>query len=255
MSDCSTMTDQPPPPGPTAAGASRTFDLVIFDCDGVLVDSEIISCLTVVRMFERHGVPCDLATVLTRYLGRPASTVTDDFARLARRPLPADFVDSWRAELFESFARDLVPVPGAREAVEALRRSAIDYCLASSGDEERIGVALRKAGLFDFFEGRIFSTTMVERGKPAPDLFLLAAATHGAAPGRCVVVEDSVAGVAAARAAGMTAVAFTAGSHYRVMDQTQPLLDAGASCVAASMPELRLLLARMNAGGVAPVDP
>jgi len=246
------MADHTPPPAPAAAGAS--FDLVIFDCDGVLVDSEVISCRTVARMFERHGVRCDLATVLTRYLGRPASTVTDDFARLARRPLPPGFVDDWRAELFEAFARDLLPMPGAREAVEALRLSAIDYCLASSGDEERIEVALRKAGLFDFFEGRIFSTTMVERGKPAPDLFLLAAATRGVTPGRCVVVEDSVAGIVAARAAGMTAVAFTAGSHYRVLDQTQPLLDAGASCVAASMPELRLRLARMNAAGVAAAD-
>jgi HAD superfamily hydrolase (TIGR01509 family) len=248
------MTHPPPPPQPAAADASRAFDLVIFDCDGVLVDSEIISCLTVVRVFERHGVACDLATVLTRYLGRPASTVTDDFVRLARRPLPTGFVDDWRTELFEAFARQLLPVPGAREAVEALRRSAIDYCLASSGDEERIEVALRKAGLFDFFEGRIFSTTMVERGKPAPDLFLLAAATRGVAPSRCVVVEDSVAGVVAAGAAGMTAVAFTAGSHYQVMDQTQPLLDAGASCVATSMPELQRRLAQMNAPGVAPVN-
>ena len=247
------MTDHPPLPEPAAAGASRTFGLVIFDCDGVLVDSEIISCLTVARMLERHGVRCDVTTVLTRYLGRPASTVIDDFTRLARRPLPPGFVDDWRAELFEAFARDLVPMPGAREAVEALRLSAIAYCLASSSDEERIEVALRKAGLFDFFEGRIFSTTMVERGKPAPDLFLLAAATRGVAPGRCVVVEDSVAGVVAARAAGMTAVAFTAGSHYRVIDQTQPLLDAGAACVAASMPELRLCLARMNAAGVTPL--
>jgi HAD superfamily hydrolase (TIGR01509 family) len=246
------MADHTPPPAPAAAGAS--FDLVIFDCDGVLVDSEIISCRTVASMFARHGVRCDLATVLTRYLGRPASTVTDDFARLARRPLPPGFVDDWRTELFEAFARDLVSVPGARETVEALRRSAIDYCLASSGDEERIDIVLRKAGLFDFFDGRIFSTTMVDRGKPAPDLFLLAAATRGVTPGRCVVVEDSVAGIVAARAAGMTAVAFTAGSHYRVLDQTQPLLDAGASCVAASMPELRLRLARMNAAGVAAAD-
>jgi HAD superfamily hydrolase (TIGR01509 family) len=248
------MTHRPSLREPVAAGASRAFDLVIFDCDGVLVDSEIISCLTVVRMLERHGVPCDLATVLTRYLGRPASTVTDDFVRLARRPLPTGFVDDWRAELFEAFARDLMPVPGAREAVEALRRSAIDYCVASSGDGERIEVALRKAGLFDYFEGRIFSTTMVERGKPAPDLVLLAAGARGAAPCRCVVVEDSVAGGVAACAAGMTAVAFTAGSHYQVMDQTQPLLDAGASYVAASMPELRLHLARMNAPGVAAAD-
>jgi HAD superfamily hydrolase (TIGR01509 family) len=248
------MANQPPLAEPTAAGAPRTFDLVIFDCDGVLVDSEVISCLTVARMFERHGVPCDLATVMTRYLGRPASMVTDDFARLAQRPLPPGFVVDWRTELFEAFARDLLPVPGAREAVEALRLSAIDYCLASSGDEERIEVALRKAGLFDFFEGRVFSTTMVERGKPAPDLFLLAAATHGVAPSRCVVVEDSIAGVVAARSAGMTAVAFTAGSHYRVIDQTQPLLDAGASCVATSMPELRLRLARMNAAGLTAAD-
>jgi HAD superfamily hydrolase (TIGR01509 family) len=234
-----------------AGAASCSFDLVIFDCDGVLVDSEVLSCGTVVRVFERHGVPCDLATVLTRYLGRPASTVTDDYVRLAGRPLPAAFMTDWRADLFESFAQHLVAMPGAREAVEALRRLAMDYCLASSGNEERIEFALRKAGLFELFEGRTFSTTMVERGKPAPDLFLLAAATRGVIPSRCVVIEDSVAGVTAARAAGMTAVAFTGGSHFQVMDQTQSLLDAGASCVVPSMEDLRVRVARMDASGLA----
>jgi HAD superfamily hydrolase (TIGR01509 family) len=238
-------------PDPGAGTASPAFDLVIFDCDGVLVDSEILSCGTVVRAFARYGVACDLSTVVKRYLGRPASTVTDDYVRLARRPLPAGFVADWRADLFQAFAQHVAAMPGAREAVEALPQFGMDYCLASSGDEERIEVALHKAGLFDLFEGRIFSTTMVERGKPAPDLFLLAAATRGVAPSRCVVVEDSVAGVTAARAAGMTAVAFTGGSHFRVMDQTQPLLDAGASYVARSMAEVRAHLPLMGAPGLA----
>lgn len=224
-------------------GLSRpasAFDLVIFDCDGVLIDSETISCTAVTRIMARHGVACDLPEVLSRFLGRSASAVTDHYVSVAKRPLPKDFVDEWRNHLFEAFARDLTAIEGTRQAVEAL---GVPYCVASSSDEERLEFTLRKTALWDLFEGRIFSTTMVANGKPAPDVFLLAAATAGVAPQRCLVIEDSVNGITAAKAAGMTAYGFTAGSHFAVIDQEPALLGAGADRIIGSMHELQSRLA------------
>jgi HAD superfamily hydrolase (TIGR01509 family) len=223
-------------PGARRAG----FKLVIFDCDGVLVDSEIISCQTVANLLTRHGVACDLPAALTRFLGRAAHVVTDDFVRVAKAPLPPDFVTQWRTELFEEFARSLSQIPGARAAIEALD---VPYCVASSSDEERIELALRKTGLWDLFEGHVFSSTMVARGKPAPDVFLLAASVAGVDPEQCLVVEDSVSGIRAAKAAGMTAFGFTAGSHFAVLNQTEALIGAGADAIVGSMRELQSRLA------------
>ena len=227
--------------GPRLPGGE--FGLVIFDCDGVLVDSETLSCAAVARIMERHGVACGARDALVRFLGRPASAVTDDYVRRAQRPLPADFVQQWRADLFDAFSRSLAPVEGAREAVEAVAATGAMYCIASSSDEERIGIALRKTGLWELFDKRIFSTTMGANGKPAPDLFLLAASAMGVEPQRCLVVEDSVSGVIAAKAAAMTAYGFTGGSHYAVVDQTEDLLGAGADRIVGSMRALRASIA------------
>jgi len=213
------------------------FDLVILDCDGVLVDSEIISCRTVSDMLRPLDPTYDLPFVIQRYLGRPASAVIEDYERLTGQPAPATFTRDWRRRLFDTFTRDLAPVPGIREAVEGL---ACDYCVASSSDEERIEHCLRTTGLWDLFEGRIFSTTRVARGKPAPDLFLLAARERGAVPARCLVIEDSVSGVKAGKAAGMTVYGLTAGSHYDVLDQRHALVDAGADRLLSSWRELSM---------------
>lgn len=211
------------------------FDLVILDCDGVLVDSEVISCRTLVDILSPLDPSYDLQTVMRRYLGRPSSAIVEDYERMTGRPASTDFTEDWRARLFATFARELQPVEGVRSVVEAF---AIDYCVASSSDEERIEICLRKAELWDLFEGRIFSTTRVRRGKPAPDLFLLAASEHGVAPERCLVIEDSVSGVTAAKAARMTVYGLAAGSHFAVLDQRQALLDAGADRVLESWREL-----------------
>jgi HAD superfamily hydrolase (TIGR01509 family) len=226
------------PPATTPA-----FELVIFDCDGVLVDSEILSCGVVASVLNRHGVACDLPDALDRFLGRPSSAVTDHLVRMSSQPLSADFIGRWRTELFDAFSRGLESMPGAREAVASL---AVPYCLASSSDEQRIEHALRKTGLWELFEGRIFSTTMVARGKPAPDVFLLAAASSGVDPRRCLVVEDSVSGIVAAKAAGMTAWGFTAGSHFAVLDRAPHLVGAGADGIIGSMDDLRARLAALD---------
>lgn len=215
----------------------QPFDLVILDCDGVLVDSETISCQTLVDILSPFDASYDLEAVMRRYLGRPASAVIEDYERMTGRPASADFTRDWRAQLFAAFRSDLRPVEGVRDAIESF---ASDYCVASSSDEERIEICLRKAVLWDLFEGRIFSTTRVKRGKPAPDLFLLAASERGVAPERCLVIEDSVSGVTAAKAAGMTAYGLAAGSHFAVLDQRQALLAAGADRLFESWRELAL---------------
>lgn len=213
------------------------FDLVILDCDGVLVDSETISCRILAELLSPLDPDYDLPRVMRRYLGRPASAVIEDYERMTGEPAPDSFRRDWRARLFSAFARDLQPIAGVREAVEAFDA---DYCVASSSDEERIELCLRQADLWDLFEGRIFSTTRVQRGKPAPDLFLLAASERGVAPERCLVVEDSVSGVIAAKAAGMTAFGLAAGSHFTVLDQREALKDAGADRLLGSWRELSM---------------
>lgn len=213
------------------------YNLVILDCDGVLVDSEVISCRTVADILSPFDPNANLPAIMHRYLGRPASAVIEDYERLAARPASAGFTQDWRARLFANFERDLMPVEGVRDAVEAL---SCDYCVASSSDEERIEICLRKTGLWDLFAGRIFSTTRVQRGKPAPDLFLLAARERGVAPEHCLVIEDSVSGVIAAKAAGMTAFGLVAGSHFEVLDQRRELMVAGADHLLESWGELAL---------------
>jgi HAD superfamily hydrolase (TIGR01509 family) len=211
------------------------FDLVIFDCDGVLVDSEVISCGVVALVLSRWGVPCVPEEAFRRYLGRPASAVTEDYMRLSGRPLPASFMSEWRSRLFAELKRGLRPIEGVRSAIEAL---GIPFCLASSSDPLRIALSLRLAGLDDLFTGRIFSTTMVRNGKPAPDLFLLAAETMGMAPASCLVIEDSVSGIHAAKAAGMTAFGFTGGAHHSLLPMADALVEAGADAMLGAMAEL-----------------
>ncbi len=213
------------------------FGLVILDCDGVLVDSEVIGCRILVDILSPFDPGFDLAAVMQRYLGRPSGAVVEDYERMTGRPAPADFARDWRARLFSAFRSHLQAVEGVREAVEAFGS---DYCVASSSDEERIELCLRTAGLWDLFEGRIFSTTRVQRGKPAPDLFLLAARERGVAPERCLVIEDSVSGVTAAKAAGMTAYGLAAGSHFAVLDQRPALVAAGADRLFESWRDLAL---------------
>ncbi len=214
------------------------FDLVILDCDGVLVDSEIISCGTLADILSPLDPAYNLPFVMRRFLGRPASAVIADYERLTGGAAPPGFTADWRHRLFAAFSAGLKPIEGVREAVEGL---GCDYCVASSSDGERIEHCLRATGLWDLFAGRIFSTTRVERGKPAPDLFLLAARERGTTPGRCLVIEDSVSGVQAGKAAGMTVYGLTAGSHFGVVNQRDALLAAGADRILGSWRELAMV--------------
>lgn len=178
---------------------------VIFDCDGVLVDTEGTSAEVLARLLSDAGLPTTPADCMRDYRGRSMASVLALASQRRGGPLPGDLPDRYYAEIEGVFARELAPVPGV---VDALDRIALPSCVASSGPHRKMAVTLRRTGLWERFDGRIFSATEVASGKPAPDLFLHAARAMGFAPASTAVVEDSVPGVAAARAAGMRALGF-----------------------------------------------
>jgi HAD superfamily hydrolase (TIGR01509 family) len=207
---------------PSSRSARR--DLIIFDCDGVLVDSELLSCNALIECLRRHAIEIDLETAIDRFLGRSAQAVRD-YCALHGRRLPDDFLGELRVAVRAAFSDALKPIPGAAAVLRNLRNP---YCVASSSDLERIDHSLRLTGLAQMVGGRVFSADMVRNGKPAPDLFLHAAASMGAAPGRTLVIEDSVSGVQAAKAAGMTVWGFVGGSHLASREGRGRLEAAGA---------------------------
>jgi HAD superfamily hydrolase (TIGR01509 family) len=208
------------------------FDLVIFDCDGVLVDSEPISA----RIFANHlravGLPMSDEEVDRRFRGRSMAACLRLVEELRGSRLPGSFIDDLQRDTFAAFRGQLKPVDGVEAVLDALR---VPFCVASSGEHEKMRVTLGLTGLWPRFEGRIFSASEVEHGKPAPDLFLHAAAKMGAEPSRSAVVEDSLPGVAAGVAAGMTVFGHSARSDR------EALAAAGAETFE-TMDELHRLL-------------
>ncbi|MGW5215443.1 HAD family hydrolase [Streptomyces sp. NPDC004051] len=185
------------------------YDLVIFDNDGVLVDSEPISNRLLAGYLTELGHPTSYEDSIRDYMGSAMHRVHDLVEQRTGQRLPADFDDVFHARVFDAFERELKPVTGAVEILERLAADGVPYCVASSGSHERIRVGHRTTGLDRWFdEERIFSSQDVGRGKPAPDLFLYAAERMGVAPEQCVVVEDSPLGVQAAVAAGMDVYGF-----------------------------------------------
>jgi HAD superfamily hydrolase (TIGR01509 family) len=208
------------------------FELVIFDCDGVLVDSEAITCRVTAEALTEIGLPKTTAECMRDYVGRWWPDSVEMIEAELGRPLPEGFTQEYRERQNAALAAGVDPVPGV---VEALDRIPLANCVASNGPLEKMAITLGAAGLLERFEGRIFSAAHVERGKPAPDLFLHAAACLGANPGACAVVEDSPLGVVAARAAGMAAFGYGAGSDAAA-------LRAAGATAFASMDELPGLL-------------
>jgi HAD superfamily hydrolase (TIGR01509 family) len=217
-----------------------SFDLIIFDCDGVLVDSEVISCRTHAQMLTRHGYPITVEQVHERFLGRSSREARLEIERELGRSLPGDLEIELRAELYRSFEESLEAIPGIAQALADISRP---VCVASSGSPERIRTSLTLTGLYDRFAPNLFSAAQVPNGKPAPDLFLFAAAQMQMAPSRCLVVEDSIPGVIAARAAGMAVLGFHGGSHCRP-STAAALRDAGAGATFDDMRQLPDLIDR-----------
>jgi HAD superfamily hydrolase (TIGR01509 family) len=209
------------------------IDLVIFDCDGVLVDSERITNGIFAEMLGAIGLPVTLETVLDWFLGR---SMTDCLARIQAelgRPVPDDFLPSYRERCRQALESQLLPVRGV---VETIDRLSMPYCVASSGDHDKMRTTLGITGLLPRFEGRLFSAADVARGKPAPDVFLWAATQMGADPSRTVVVEDTEVGVRAGVAARMTVFG------YAEFADPDRLRQAGAARVFSKMSRLPELL-------------
>ncbi|MEV8038706.1 HAD family hydrolase [Streptomyces sp. NPDC086182] len=205
------------------------YDLIIFDNDGVLVDSEPISNTLLAAYLTELGHPTSYEDSLRDYMGSAMHRIHDLIMERTGQRLPEDFDDVFHARVFAAFERELKPVPGAGQVLEKLTADGVPYCVASSGSHERIRVGHRTTGLDRWFDdGRVFSSQDVGRGKPAPDLFLHAAERMGVRPEKCAVVEDSPLGVRAANAAGMDVYGFTAMTPAdRLAGATQLFSDMG----------------------------
>jgi HAD superfamily hydrolase (TIGR01509 family) len=204
--------------------------LLIFDCDGVLVDSEPLSCRIDAEILTECGAPYTAEEVARDFTG---VSVKDQITRIESERgirLPDDFTERLNRTLFKRFETDLKPIEGVRDAILSLP---FPRCVASSSIPERIALSLRVTGLADLFEN-IFSSTQVARGKPAPDLFLHAANQMNARPEDCLVIEDSTAGVQAALAAGMRVIGFVGGSHCGP-EHAEKLRQAGAQAILHRM--------------------
>lgn len=182
--------------------------LLILDNDGVLVDSEPIAVRLDTEMLAELGWRVSADEVIERFTGRSEAVLLETAETYLGRPLPDGWAEARRRRFRDAFEAELRPVEGLLEALDAVDALGIATCVASSGTHAKIEHSLRRCGLYERFEGRIFSGTEVAHAKPAPDLFLHAAAAMGVAPAECLVVEDSEAGVAAALAAGMRVLAY-----------------------------------------------
>jgi HAD superfamily hydrolase (TIGR01509 family) len=203
------------------------LDLIIFDCDGVLIDSEVLSCRCLCEVLAIHGVKLELAEALELFLGRSTAAVLQYYDAHGRA-LPDNFLSDLKRRVRKAFQSSLQPIPGVGSVLSSLQ---VPHCVASSSDLDRVSFSLALAGLTPHFDGRIYTSQMVARGKPAPDLFLYAAAKMQAEPARTLVIEDSVSGIAAAKAAGMKMWGFVGGSHYESRDGRAMLYGAGADRV------------------------
>ncbi|MCG2625810.1 HAD family hydrolase [Bradyrhizobium sp. WYCCWR 13023] len=206
-------------------------DLIIFDCDGVLVDSELLSCRCLSEVLAEFGLQLSVEQALQLFLGRSTRAIEQHYRDLGQ-VLPSEFLLRLKARVLETFAEALQPIPGVGTVLSELKTPS---CVASSSDLDRVSLSLDVTGLAPHFSDRLYTAQMVRHGKPAPDLFLHAAGKMQASPSRTLVIEDSVSGVQAAKAAGMMVWGFVGGAHYRSRDGRAILSAAGADRVFAQM--------------------
>lgn len=219
-------------------------DLVIFDCDGVLIDSEILSSRIDAAALTEAGYPISEAELLRRFTGMPARDAYAVIEAELGRALPDGHAESVQALILDAYREELKAIAGIDAALDALAGAAPAprVCVASSSEPDKLRFGLECVGLYGRFAPDVFSASMVARGKPAPDLFLYAAERMGVPPSRCLVVEDSVAGVTAARRAGMAVMGFTGGGHADP-GLAGRLAEAGAAPVFGRMADLPALIA------------
>lgn len=215
--------------------------LIIFDCDGVLVDSEIIAHTLLAQMMTNLGHPMTTAKAVQKFGGRGLVDTLSLIEADLGRSIPGDLGQHYGRLLLERLRRDLKPIAGVKAAIEALP---YPRCVASSSSLERIRLSLQATGLASLFDANIFSATQVAHGKPAPDLYLFAATKMGVSPEQCVVIEDTALGVTAGRAAGMNVIGFTGAAHAS-HSAAQALAAAGAWCVISAMVDLPATVERL----------
>jgi HAD superfamily hydrolase (TIGR01509 family) len=221
--------------------SNRPFDLVIFDCDGVLVDSEPIINRAHAQVLTACGYPISEDELLARFCGLSDAEMLATIEHESGRTLPPSYAERVGAKIEDEFGHSLVAIAGVAEALDLLR---LPVCVASSSVPEQIHRKLMLTGLLAYFNDNLFSATMVARGKPAPDLFLYTAQQLAAAPDRCLVIEDSPLGIEAAIAAGMTAIGFGGGSHCGP-EHGDRLLARGAALIIPDMRELSTAMAKL----------
>jgi beta-phosphoglucomutase-like phosphatase (HAD superfamily) len=217
-------------------------DLVIFDCDGVLVDSEIIANGVMAECLNEAGVKLNLEQTMAFGVGKSATAVAAAVKADFGITLPANFFEDMGARIIAAYPGKLRPMDGVLELLTALK---LDRCVASNSPIERVRHALVTTGLLPHFEPHLYSAAMVARSKPAPDLFLRAAQQHGVRPDRCLVIEDSLSGVAAAQAAGIPIIGFVGGSHCRA-GHADAMRDAGCVEVFSQMHDVARFLSGDN---------
>lgn len=208
--------------------------LIIFDCDGVLIDSEPLACQVDAEVLTAHGVPFTAAEIAAQFVGKSFRDQVRIIERERRITLPADIEARVWAALAERFRQELQPIAGIADVLDAMPHR---RCVASSSSLARLDLTLGLTGLAPRFPDAVFSAEQVERGKPAPDLFLFAAGRMGGRADDCIVVEDSPAGVQAGVAAGMPVIGFTGGGHT-TPDHAERLRAAGATAVISRMVDL-----------------
>jgi len=213
-------------------GLMARFDLVAFDCDGVLVDSEPITCGVLADMLNELGWKISVEETIRTFVGR---LVRDELPMIEARvgkPVQLDFYEEFVARRNVMLEQAITPVRNVLQTVQALAAKEMPFCVASGADRAKMRITLGKTGLLPWFEGKLFSGMEVPRTKPAPDVYLLAAKTMGVEPKRCVVIEDTPTGIAAGVAAGMTVFG------YAERMDAQLLRDAGAIEIFTDMAQL-----------------
>lgn len=216
--------------------------LAIFDCDGVLVDSEPISLSVLLDLLAEIGCPLPREDGYRYLLGRSMASIAE-WLRITHGLILTDtHLKTLREQLFDRFRKELKPTPGVADAVAAI---GIPVCVASSSQPDRIRLSLDVTGLLPLFAPHLFSASMVAHGKPAPDLFVHTARSMGVAPAHCIVIEDSPAGIAAARAAGMKVIAFVGGSHAEPAGLREAVANLAPDAIIEQMAEFPATLAAL----------
>jgi HAD superfamily hydrolase (TIGR01509 family) len=220
-------------------GEKGVKHLIIFDFDGVIADSEVLANTVQAAMLNEHGLAISLEDSLVRFVGKRDADVMAAVEAELGRPLPATFLADFERRTLAALQAELQPVPGVVQFIADFGHHA--HCVASSSSPAKLAMSLNKLGLTEHFGANVFSATLVARGKPDPDIFLLAASRMKAHPDQCLVIEDSISGVRAGRAAGMTTIGLLAGAHIRP-GHGEALEAAGAHHVVTDYASLTKLL-------------